>query len=161
MGGKIKKVPFRYSDTLFFLYFLILRQVCFLPLFDLRPPSFANFAFYNRSFSYSCFHSNLSNLQYFGLLCSNKPELWFLICFYNTQSFISSNKSSQNVAMMCAFVLNYSISSQCRWLGWNHLCLPGRTQLLLTPSRASRSRWADMSQTGLTLGWSWAGGSCH
>ena len=60
MGGKIKKVPFRYSDTLFFLYFLILRQVCFLPLFDLRPPSFANFAFYKRSFSYSCFHSNLS-----------------------------------------------------------------------------------------------------
>ena len=60
MGGKIKKVPFRYSDTLFFLYFLILRQVCFLALFDLRPPSFANFAFYKRSFLYSCILGNLS-----------------------------------------------------------------------------------------------------
>ena len=54
MGGKIKKVSFTYSDTLFFLYFLILRHVCFLAFFDLSPPSFAIFAFYTRSFSYSC-----------------------------------------------------------------------------------------------------------
>ena len=31
------------SDTLFPLYFSILRQVCFLAFFDLRTPSFANF----------------------------------------------------------------------------------------------------------------------
>ena len=46
MGGKIKKVWFTYSDTLFPLYFLILRQVCFLALFDLRTPSFANLPIY-------------------------------------------------------------------------------------------------------------------
>ena len=43
MGGKIKKGAFTYSDTLFPLYFSILRQVCFLAFFDLRTPSFANF----------------------------------------------------------------------------------------------------------------------
>ena len=32
------------SDILFFLYFSILRQVCFLAFFDLRTPSFANFS---------------------------------------------------------------------------------------------------------------------
>ena len=79
MGGKIKKVPFRYSDTLFFLYFLILRQVCFLALFDLRPPSFANFAFYKRSFLHSCILGNLSPIC--NILFSNKPELCFSICF--------------------------------------------------------------------------------
>ena len=43
MGGKIKKVVFKHSDTLFSLYFSILRQVCFLAFFDMRTPSFANF----------------------------------------------------------------------------------------------------------------------
>ena len=43
IGGKIKKGAFTYSDTLFPLYFSILRQVCFLAFFDLRTPSFANF----------------------------------------------------------------------------------------------------------------------
>ena len=33
-------------DTLFPLYFLILRQVCFLAFFDLRTPSFANLPIY-------------------------------------------------------------------------------------------------------------------
>ena len=51
MGGDIKKIGFTYSDTLFFLYFLILRQVCFLAFFDLRPPSFANFTFCKMEFS--------------------------------------------------------------------------------------------------------------
>ena len=45
IGGEIKNVTVTYADTLFFLYFLILRQVCFLAFFDLRTPSFANFAF--------------------------------------------------------------------------------------------------------------------
>ena len=45
IGGEIKIVTVTYADTLFFLYFLILRQVCFLAFFDLRTPSFANFAF--------------------------------------------------------------------------------------------------------------------
>ena len=34
------------SDTLYTLYFLILRQVCFLTFFDLRTPSFANLPIY-------------------------------------------------------------------------------------------------------------------
>ena len=34
------------SDTLFPLYFSILRQVCFLAFFDLRTPSFANLPIY-------------------------------------------------------------------------------------------------------------------
>ena len=46
MGGKIKKVRITYSDTLFPLYFLILRQVCFLAFFDLGTPSFANLHIY-------------------------------------------------------------------------------------------------------------------
>ena len=46
MGGKIKKVWFTYSDTLFSLYFLILRQVRFLAFFYLRTPSFANLPIY-------------------------------------------------------------------------------------------------------------------
>ena len=43
IGCKIKKVAFKHSDTLFSLYFSILRQVCFLAFFDIRTPSFANF----------------------------------------------------------------------------------------------------------------------
>ena len=147
MGGKIKKVPFRYSDTLFLLYFLILRQVCFLALFDLRPPSFANFAFYKISFLYSCILGNLSPIwnifstlsHLFHLINHLRKKPWCVLLSWTAAS----------------------LRDDVSWHEWNHLCLPGRTQLPLTPSRASRSRWAEMSQTGLTLGWSWAGGSCH
>ena len=38
------------SDTSFLLYFLILRQVCFIAFFDLSPPSFANFMFCKMEF---------------------------------------------------------------------------------------------------------------
>ena len=40
------------SDTLFLLYFLILRQVYFLQFFDLKPPSFAKFTFCKMEFCY-------------------------------------------------------------------------------------------------------------
>ena len=106
-GGKIKNSPFRHSDTLFLLYFLILRQVCFLAFFDLKPPSFAKFVFSKPSFSCSCI-SAIQHLFFtvFVVFFTEKA------IFFHRESCISLNKSFQNVAMMSAFVLNCGISSR-------------------------------------------------
>ena len=72
-GGKIKNSHFRHSDTLFLLYFLILRQVCFLAFFDLKPPSFAKFVFSKPSFSCSC----ISAIQHLFFTVFSQRKLYF------------------------------------------------------------------------------------
>ena len=105
-GGKIKNCPFWHSDTLFLLYFLILRQVCFLAFFDLKPPSFAKFVFSKPSFSCSCI-SAIQHLFFYSFCCIFHRESYI----FHRESCISLNKSFQKVAMISAFVLNCGISS--------------------------------------------------